>query len=100
MTQKIKFPTIIINSLLVKQEPDHTAYFQEFHDGINVLYGANGGGKTSIIQLLVYVLGYDVSNWIDEVLLCDVVYAEVELNGQILTFRRKINNKAQQSLFV
>lgn len=100
MTQKIKFPSIFIHSLLVKQEPDHTVYFQKFHNGINVLYGANGGGKTSIIQLLVYILGYDVSNWVDEVLLCDVAYAEVELNGQILTFRRKINNKVQQSLFI
>ena len=99
MMQEIKKPSIIINNILAKKD-DREVYFQPFHNGINVLYGANGGGKTSIIQLLVYVLGYDVTQWVEEVLECDVVYAEVELNGQILTLRRIIKDKAQQPLFI
>ncbi|MFW3374691.1 AAA family ATPase [Aliarcobacter butzleri] len=99
MMQEFKKPSIIINNLLAKKD-DREVYFQQFHNGINVLYGANGGGKTSIIQLLVYVLGYDVTQWVEEVLECDVVYAEVELNGQVLTFRRIIKDKAQQPLFI
>ncbi|MFX4277327.1 AAA family ATPase [Aliarcobacter butzleri] len=99
MMQEFKKPSIIINNLLAKKD-DREVYFQQFHNGINVLYGANGGGKTSIIQLLVYVLGYDVTQWVEEVLECDVVYAEVELNGQVLTLRRIIKDKAQQPLFI
>lgn len=99
MMQEIKKPSIIINNILAKKD-DREVYFQQFHNGINVLYGANGGGKTSIIQLLVYVLGYDVTQWVEEVLECDVVYAEVELNGQVLTLRRIIKDKAQQPLFI
>lgn len=99
MMQEFKKPSIIINNLLAKKD-DREVYFQQFHNGINVLYGANGGGKTSIIQLLVYVLGYDVTQWVEEVLECDVVYTEVELNGQVLTLRRIIKDKAQQPLFI
>ncbi len=99
MMQEIKKPSIIINNILAKKD-DREVYFQQFHSGINVLYGANGGGKTSIIQLLVYVLGYDVTQWVEEVLECDVAYAEVELNGQVLTLRRIIKDKAQQPLFI
>lgn len=100
MTQEIKSPSIIVKNLLVKQNEEHVAYFQNFHNGINVLYGQNGGGKTSIIQLLVYVLGYDVNKWVNEALLCEYVYAEVELNGQTVTLRRKINDKVKQSLYI
>ncbi len=99
MTQEIKTPSIFVNSLTAKQG-EHVAYFQQFHSGINILYGENAGGKTTIIQLMTYVLGYDINKWIDEALACDAVYAEVELNGSIVTLRRKIENKSRQPLYI
>ncbi len=90
-------PTIIVKHLIVMKS-DSIVYNEEFHHGLNVLYGSNGGGKTSIMQLLVYALGYDVKDWKVEAVSCDYVYCEVDLNGSIITFRRKIKDTGQQSL--
>ena len=91
-------PTIIVKHLVAKKD-DKIAYTEKFHYGLNVFYGANGGGKTSIIQLLMYSLGYNITNWKDEAKSCTVVYCEVELNGSIVTFKRNIKkNKKDEVL--
>ncbi|TKB07880.1 ATP-binding protein [Desulforhopalus sp. IMCC35007] len=73
-------PCVYVDRLLVKQDFS-TVYDETFHTGINVLSGCNGGGKTSVIQLLVYGLGYEVHNWKDEAGECDTVYVGLKING-------------------
>jgi len=96
-------PTIILKHLVAKKDEKIT-YTEQFHNGLNVLSGANGGGKTSVIQLLMYSLGYNITNWKEEAKSCTLVYCEIELNGSIVTFRRDIkknrdgNVLTQQSL--
>jgi hypothetical protein len=90
-------PTIIVEKLLVKLG-GKTVYEESFHKGINVLNGCNGGGKTSVIQLLAFGLGYEVVNWKDEAALCDCVYVGVQLNGISLAFRRFNRGGDKQSM--
>ena len=54
-------PTLKVERLHVKRG-SLIVFDEAFHDGVNILAGKNGSGKTSIIQLLMYGLGYEVPN--------------------------------------
>ncbi|WP_421265363.1 ATP-binding protein [Aeromonas veronii] len=58
-------PTLKVDRLHVKRG-SQVAFDEAFHSGVNVLFGRNGSGKTSVIQLLMYGLGYEIQNWKDE----------------------------------
>lgn len=85
----IRKPTIKINRILA-EKAGRAVYDEKFHVGLNILSGCNGGGKTSIIQLLVHGLGYEVQNWKQEAGSCDQVFIECALNGQTVTLSRAI----------
>lgn len=87
-------PTIIVEGLLAKAG-GKIVYEEKFHKGINVLSGCNGGGKTSIVQLLMFGLGYEIVKWKDEASQCDSVYVGVLFNGNPVTLRR-INRLADK----
>lgn len=70
------------------------AYSAEFHDGVNVISGENSSGKSTIISLLVFALGGDISKWSEHAKLCDEVWAEVEFNGEVITIKREVSDKA------
>jgi len=84
-------PTIIVNRLVAKKS-GKTTYDEVFHEGLNVLSGCNGGGKTSVIQLLVYGLGYEVNNWKEQAKQCDTIYVGLRINEEPITLKR--NNES------
>jgi hypothetical protein len=88
----IRKPTIKINRLLAAKS-GKPVYDEVFHTGLNILSGCNGGGKTSVIQLLIYGLGYEVQNWKQEAGSCDEVFIECELNGQKVTLNRALQTQ-------
>lgn len=87
-------PTLIINRL-VAIKSSKVVFNEAFHNGVNVLFGVNGGGKTSVVQLAVYGLGYEVKKWKQEAGSCDYVFLEVSLNDAVVTLRRKIDGERQ-----
>lgn len=90
-------PTLNVNRLHVKRR-SLIAFDEVFHSGVNVLFGRNGSGKTSVIQLLMYGLGYEIPNWKDEAGLCDNIYVGLTINGSPLTIRRKNNGTDKQPM--
>lgn len=90
-------PTLKVERLHVKRGSIIT-FDEDFHHGVNVLFGKNGSGKTSVIQLLMYGLGYEVPNWKEEAGLCDNIYVEIKVNGSPVTIRRKNNGSDKQSM--
>jgi len=90
-------PTLMVDRLYVKRG-SLVAFDESFHSGINVLFGHNGSGKTSVIQLLMYGLGYEVPNWKDEAGQCDNIFVGLTINGNALTIRRKNNGTEKQSM--
>jgi predicted amidophosphoribosyltransferase len=90
-------PTLIVKRLYAKSA-SKVAYNEEFHEGINILSGCNGGGKTSVIQLLTYGLGYEVNNWKVEAKECNTVYVGLEINGEPLTLRRFNTDSEKQPM--
>lgn len=75
-------------------------YDEKFHKGVNIVRGDNSSGKSTILNLLYYGIGGDVSDWSPIALLCTKVLAEVELNGRVATLAREIVSKAGQPMDV
>jgi hypothetical protein len=76
------------------------AYRARFHNGINILSGENSSGKSTILSLIIYGLGADISNWSEHARLCERVSVEVLLNGNPLTLSRLISPQAGQPMEV
>jgi uncharacterized Zn finger protein (UPF0148 family) len=69
------------------------AYDQRFHDGVNIIRGQNGSGKSTIADFIFYVLGGDTEDWKDAASQCDEVQAEVTTPNGSLTIRRNVHAK-------
>jgi AAA domain-containing protein len=85
-------PTLQVRRLKVAQGGS-TAFDEVFHPGVNIIRGANSSGKSTILDLIAYSLGYENVPWKQEALLCDSVFVEAEANGVSLTLQRPISDK-------
>src|SRR4051812_9933545 len=89
-------PTLRLVRLVVWAH-GQVAYDQQFHRGVNIIRGANGSGKSTVLDFIFYALGGDFTKWKREAAQCDDVFAEVLINGSAATLRRKIGG-ARQSM--
>lgn len=74
-------------------------YDQEFHVGVNIIRGENGTGKSTVMDLLNYGLGAEITEWTAEQQRCDWVATEVLLNGHVITFKRNVTLTGQEKVF-
>jgi hypothetical protein len=73
-----------------------SVYDEKFHQGINIIRGENGVGKSTISNSIYYLLGGDFTKWLPEIEKCDFVVGEVEVNEKIITLRRSITRVSMQ----
>jgi len=92
-------PTVRLSRLKIKQG-GHTAYEGTFHSGVNIIHGRNSSGKTTILDFIAYALGAENIEWKRQALLCDAVYAEVDLNDVPVTLMRVVNEARQNPLSI
>ncbi|KFZ30799.1 hypothetical protein IDSA_06835 [Pseudidiomarina salinarum] len=85
-------PRFTLNRLRVLRQ-GRVAYDQEFHEGVNIIRGENGSGKSTIADFIFYALGGEFDSWKDAAARCDEVQAEVLTNHGKLTLLREIGNK-------
>ncbi|EKO3533871.1 hypothetical protein K1L80_000424 [Vibrio fluvialis] len=71
-------------------------YDESFHTGVNIIRGENGTGKSTIMDLISYALGAEITDWTREQLKCDYVMAELSINGHIATIKRNITATGQE----
>lgn len=81
-----------VNQLRVLQR-GHVAYDQSFHDGVNIIRGQNGSGKSTIADFVFFVLGGEFDDWKEAAGRCSEVQAEIETPRGKLTLRRAIETK-------
>lgn len=72
----------------------------DFLNGLNVIYGKNSAGKSSLLDVLIYSLGGEDINFTPIVKYCSVVFSEVQIDSNYLTISREINNKAREGLSI
>jgi methyl-accepting chemotaxis protein len=77
-----------------------TVYTQKFNDGLNVFAGDNSTGKSTIIEFIVYCLGYEEIVWREEQKRCDLAELVVLVSGKRLRLRREINSFPQNPLYI
>lgn len=83
-------PTLILKRLVI-QRGGQCAYDEPFHEGVNIIRGKNGSGKTTVVESIFYVLGGDIPKKKEEFSLCDFVYGEFEINESTITLKRGID---------
>lgn len=70
-------------------------YDERFHEGVNIIRGQNGSGKSTIADCIFFILGGEFDDWKNAAKRCDEVQAEIETpNGQ-LTLRRATVSKQE-----
>lgn len=92
-------PTISLRRLTVYKD-NHVVFDSSFHNGVNIIRGHNSSGKTTVLDFIAYTLGAEYIPWKQEALLCDWSCAEVSLNGKLVTFRREVNQKLMNPLYI
>jgi hypothetical protein len=88
---------LFLNRMLIYTNAGEIAYDEIFHKGVNIIRGDNSSGKSTITHFIFFALGGDFSDFVPEARQCQVVYAEVDMNGAVLTIKRyiEINEKGK-----
>jgi hypothetical protein len=93
-------PFLKINRLAIFTKSGQIAYDEVFHDGLNIIRGNNGAGKSTIGNFIFYVLGGDFKKWTTAALYCGDVYAEVQINSEPITIKRTVSNAGNQPMSI
>lgn len=88
----IKKPRLQINRLRVKSG-EKVVYDHNFHEGVNIIRGQNGSGKTTISDFIFYILGGEFDDWKDAASECTSVQAEILTPRGFLTLKRVVETK-------
>jgi len=91
------FPSLIISRFLVVKD-GYFAYDEQFFPGVNIVRGANGTGKSTVVDLLYFALGAEYKDWTDEQFECDYTIVEVVLNSRLFCLRREITTTGKSSM--
>ena len=92
-------PTLILTRLVVTRR-GAAVYDEQFHSGVNIIRGTNSSGKSTIADLIFFVLGGEGCRFKEQALRCDSVFAEILINGQVVSLRRDIEAKKFQPLYI
>lgn len=53
---------LIIQNLMVYTEKNNKYFYTDFEDGVNIIYGKNTSGKSTVFQLILYAFGINENN--------------------------------------
>ena len=92
-------PSLFLSRLIVMAE-GRIVYGEKFHQGLNVIYGENASGKSTILEFIFHALGGDGARFKQEARLCDKVLAEVFLNSEKVTLSRDVDHATRMPTYV
>jgi hypothetical protein len=81
---------LTLKRLVIYTNTGKVAYDEHFHKGINIICGDNSSGKSTITHFIFFALGGEFNDFVPQARDCQVVYAEIEVNGVIVTLKRNI----------
>lgn len=91
---------LFLNRLIIFSTSGKKAYDESFKKGINIIRGDNSSGKSTISHFIFYVLGGSFTSWNRESKRCSSVYAEVEMNGVVLTLKREVGESQTMPMYI
>lgn len=89
----IKKPSYLKLNRLVITKAGKQLYDEKFHDGINIIRGEHSVGKSTILDMIFYVLGGELKkdDWKYPADECSNVNAEITINDRIITLTRPVD---------
>ncbi len=90
-------PTLVVERMLITRGPS-VAFDEKFHAGVNVISGENSSGKSTILNFLFYGLGGDLIDWSAVAKLCDRVYIQASLNGNLISLSREVSSTSKRPM--
>ena len=73
-------------------------YDQTFHEGVNIIRGQNGSGKSTVADFIFFIMGGEFDDWKDAARQCDEAQAEVETPRGKLTLKRRVTTSQEPML--
>lgn len=95
---KLAPPFLMVKRFAVRRGKSFV-YDQEFRLGLNIIRGDNTTGKSTIMDLMYFALGAELTEWTTEQSLCDETIVEVHLNYQPYCVRREITDTGKSAMF-
>ena len=92
-------PILKLNRLVVMKSGQR-AYDEKFHSGLNIIHGTNGSGKSTILDFIFFALGGNLTEWKQYAQYCETVFAEISVNGTILTLKREISKETNRPMSI
>jgi predicted nucleic acid-binding Zn-ribbon protein len=77
---------------------EHTLYDEVFHEGVNIIHGDNGSGKSTIADFIYFALGGDLREWRKEASLAQYVLAEITAQDAVLTLKRTVSDTSSRPM--
>ncbi|MDY0993071.1 hypothetical protein SOM38_02935 [Pantoea agglomerans] len=92
-------PHLLVERFVISRN-ESFVYDQNFHEGVNIIRGWNGTGKSTIVDLLSYALGAVITDWTQHQKYCDKVFVQVLLNDIRVTLKRDITDNGLSKMYV
>ncbi|MEP4531466.1 MAG: AAA family ATPase [Cyclobacteriaceae bacterium] len=93
-------PYLKLSRLVIFTKEGEISYDEAFHAGVNIIRGHNSSGKSTISNFIFYVLGGDFKKWTTAAQSCGDVYAELEINSEMVTVKRTVSPNVRQPMSI
>lgn len=97
--QVLKPPFLMVKRFVVRSGSKFV-YDQTFKLGINIIRGDNTTGKSTIVDLMYFALGAELTEWTTEQEKCDETLIEVRLNYQPYCLKREITETGKSAMYI
>ncbi|MBK9131328.1 MAG: hypothetical protein IPM20_06775 [Gammaproteobacteria bacterium] len=92
-------PFLMVKRFIVRRG-DQFVYDQRFKLGLNIIRGDNTTGKSTIMDLMYFALGAELTEWTTEQELCDETIIEVHLNYVPYCLKREITESGKSAMYI
>lgn len=75
-------------------------YDEAYHQGVNIIHGSNGSGKSSVADFLYFGLGGDLKEWKESASRAESVILQVSTPAGILTLKRDLSTVSSRPMAI
>ena len=97
--QKLSPPFLMVKRFAIRRG-ENMVYDQNFKLGVNIIRGDNTTGKSTIVDLMYFALGAELTDWTTEQEMCDETLIEVRLNYLPFSLKREITASGKSAMFI
>ncbi|MGB0662706.1 MAG: hypothetical protein ACPGMR_02820 [Pontibacterium sp.] len=95
----LKPPFLMVKRFVVRSGSKFV-YDQTFKLGLNIIRGDNTTGKSTIVDLMYFALGAELTEWTTEQEKCEETLIEVRLNYQPYCLKREITTTGKSAMYI